>query len=121
MSQQPPTRDATTFQASLETVARLGEGYLLEGAGDELTASELLNWLHAFQPQALGMPVHLVLPDQYTLGAFYGIGPQGEVLAALPLYRIERRIRNVLHMERRLAGGPHRRAAASGGTRENAA
>jgi hypothetical protein len=88
-----------TLKESLEVVARLGEGYILEGAGDELTANELLKWLGSFQPQSLPMPVQLVLPDGHNAGVINEIGPQGEVRADVPLYRIEPRILRMPHAE----------------------
>ncbi len=99
MLKQTPVQGAMTLKESLEAVARLGEGYLLEGAGDELTANELLYWLRSFQPQSLSMPVQLVLPDQHAAGVINEIGPQGEVQTDVPLYRIQPRILRMPHAE----------------------
>ena len=45
------------------------------------------------------MPVQLVLPDQHTAGAINEIGPQGEVRADVPLYRIQPRALRMPHAE----------------------
>jgi hypothetical protein len=92
----PTQPEHLTLQASLEAVVGLGAGYLLTGAGDEWTAGELLHWLQRYHPQSLPLPVYLVPPEAMGEGALYEVGPQGDVLTRIPLYRIERRQPTVL-------------------------
>lgn len=80
-----------TLQASLETVARLGEGYLLSGGGQEWTAGDLLAWLQHDHPTLLTLPVALVLPDAQAEGAIFDVDLAGEIIRDVRLYRIERR------------------------------
>ena len=80
-----------TLQASLEAVARLGEGYLLSGGGQEWTARDLLEWLQTDHPTLLTLPVALVLPAVQAEGAIFDVDLAGEIISDVRLYRIERR------------------------------
>ena len=80
-----------TLQASLEAVARLGEGYLLAGGGQEWTARDLLEWLQTNHPTLLTLPVALVLPEARAEGAIFDVDLAGEIISDVRLYRIERR------------------------------
>ncbi|HEX6776849.1 MAG TPA: hypothetical protein VF099_01540 [Ktedonobacterales bacterium] len=80
-----------TLQASLEAVARLGEGYLLAGGGQEWTARDLLEWLQTNHPTLLMLPVALVLPEAQAEGAIFDVDLAGEIISDVRLYRIERR------------------------------
>ena len=80
-----------TLQASLEAVARLGEGYLLSGGGQEWKARDLLEWLQSDHPTLLTLPVALVLPTVQQEGAIFDVDLAGEVIRDVRLYRIERR------------------------------
>ena len=80
-----------TLQASLEAVARLGEGYLLAGGGQEWAARDLLAWLEHDHPTLLDLPVALVLPEAQAAGAIFDVDLAGEIISDLQLYRIERR------------------------------
>lgn len=84
-----------TLQASLEAIARLGEGYLLSGAGQEWTAEVLLEWLQTEHPTLLTLPVALVLPGAQAEGAIFDVDLAGEAILDMRLYRIERRLPTV--------------------------
>ncbi len=85
-----PTR---TLQTSLEDVTRLGDGYLLTGAGEEWRARDLLAWLEQEHPDLLSLPVTLVPPDANGDGdgAVFEVDLEGEPITDAPLYRLERR------------------------------
>ena len=80
-----------TLQASLETVARLGEVYLLSGGGQDWTASDLLAWLQNDHPTLLTLPVALVLPEGQAAGGIFDVDLAGEIIRDVQLYRLERR------------------------------
>jgi hypothetical protein len=80
-----------TLQASLEAVARLGEGYLLSGGGEEWTAEDLLAWLQNDHPTLLTLPVALVLSESQEEGGIFDVDLAGEIISDVQLYRIERR------------------------------
>jgi hypothetical protein len=96
MAQLHERNRTLTLQASLEEVAHLGEGYLLSGAGEEWRASDLLECLQQEHPDLLGLPVALVQSDATGEGAVFEVGLDGQALADVPLYRIERRSLTVL-------------------------
>ena len=79
------------LQASLDAVARLGEGYLLSGGGQEWTAGNLLAWLQHNHPTLLDVPVALVLPEGQAAGAICDVDLAGELIRDVRLYRLERR------------------------------
>lgn len=82
----------STLQGSLEEVGRLGPTYILNEAGYEWSAGVLLQWLHQQFPALLGLPVYLLRPRIGDTGAIYETNRAGEILSAVPLYRIERRL-----------------------------
>lgn len=85
-----------TLQVTLEEVARLRPTYILNEAGYEWSAEELLQWLHQHFPVLLGQPVYLLRPRIGDTGAIYAVDQAGEIQSAVPLYRIERRTPPVL-------------------------
>lgn len=91
MAQQPTIHRTLTLQASLEEVSRLGDAYLLIGAGEEWRASDLLTWLQQDHPDLLSLPVALVPPDINGDGAVFEVDPEGEPITDALLYRLERR------------------------------
>ena len=90
---QPPQQ---TLQASLETLTRLGEKYLLVSGEQEWRASDLLDWLQTEHPSLLTLPAYLVPPDANGYGAVFEVDLYGEPITDVPLYRIERRQPTVL-------------------------
>lgn len=91
MTQQQSLYRTLTLEASLQEVARLGEGYLLTSAGEEWTASDLLTWLQHGHPDLISLPVALVPPDANGDGGVFEADPSGEAIFDVPLFRIERR------------------------------
>ncbi|HEY7125307.1 MAG TPA: hypothetical protein VH540_15240 [Ktedonobacterales bacterium] len=87
----PPDHTILTLQDSLEALMLLSEGALISSAGDEWSAKELLDWFQTTHPTLLEMPVYLVPPEPTRAGAICQVDANGEVLSAVPLYRIERR------------------------------
>jgi len=79
-----------TLQASLEEVTRLGDGYLLSGAGKGWRAWDLLTWLEREHPTLLSLPVVLVPLDATLDGAVFEIYWEGEPITDAPLYRLDR-------------------------------
>jgi hypothetical protein len=80
-----------TLQVTLEEVARLRPTYILNEAGYEWPAGELLQWLHQHFPVLLDQPVYLLRPRIGDTGAIYAVDQAGEIQSAVPLYRIELR------------------------------
>ena len=78
-----------TLQVTLEEVARLGPTYILNEAGYEWSAGELMQWLHQHFPVLLGQSVYLLRPRIGDTGAIYAVDQAGKVQSAMPLYRIE--------------------------------
>lgn len=91
MTQQQSLYRTLTLEASLEEVARLGEGYLLSSGGEEWTARDLLTWMQHGHPDLIFLPVALVPPDANGDGGVFEVDPSGEALFDVPLFRIERR------------------------------
>lgn len=79
-----------SLKACLEEIARLGPGYVVNECGYEWEARELLAWLVASFPQELELSVFFLRPDRYGDGAIYEEGTCGEMICAVPLYRVER-------------------------------
>jgi hypothetical protein len=84
-----------TLQVSLEEVAQMGPTYILNEAGYEWSAGALLQWLRQQFPTHLDLPVYMLRPRIGDRGAIYAVDPTGEVLSAVPLYWIERRLPSV--------------------------
>lgn len=91
MAQQHALYRTMTLQASLEAVTRLGDQYLLSGAGKGWGARDLLAWLQREHPALLSLPVALVPPDLNGDGAVFEVDLEGEPITDAPLYRLERR------------------------------
>ena len=91
MAQQHVRYRTLTLQASLEELVRLGEDYLLVGAGEEWRATDLLSYLQGERPDLLDLPVALVPPDTTGEGVVVEVDLAGGPLTDVPLYRIERR------------------------------
>lgn len=81
-----------TLQVSLEEVAQMGPTYILNEAGYEWSAGALLQWLRQQFPAHLDLPVYVLRPRIGDRGAIYAVDPTGEILSAVPLYWIERRL-----------------------------
>ena len=95
MAYQYPVHRTLRLQTSLEAVARLGEDYLLAGAGRAWRATDLLEWLQNEHPTLLTVPVALVLPQDTAAGAILDVDLEGEPIPDRPLYRIEQRLPTV--------------------------
>lgn len=80
-----------TLRVTLEEVARLRPTCILNEAGYEWSAGELLQWLGQHFPVLLGQSVYLLRPRIGDTGAIYAVDQAGEIQSAVPLYRIERR------------------------------
>ena len=91
MAQQHVRYRTLTLKASLEELARLGEDYLLESAGEEWRARDLLAYLEGDTPDLLDVPVALVPPDATGAGVVVEVDLAGEQLKDALLYHIERR------------------------------
>jgi hypothetical protein len=85
-----PVHAPLTLQASLESVARLGYGYLLASGSEIWTARELLFCFQTMQPLSLKISVALVLPDAISDGAIYEVGEDRTTITDAPLFSIER-------------------------------
>jgi hypothetical protein len=64
--------------------------YILNEAGYEWSAGELLQWLRQQFPVLLGQPVYLLRPRIGDNGAIYAVDQAGRMQSAVPLYRVER-------------------------------
>jgi hypothetical protein len=80
-----------TLQTSLEEVIRLGGDFLIAQDEEDWRPTEWLSWLEQKSPDLLSLPVALVPPDATGDGAVFALDPQGEPLADVPLFRLERR------------------------------
>jgi hypothetical protein len=79
-----------TLQVTLEEVARLRPTCILNEAGYEWSAGELLQWLRQHFPVLLEQSVYLLRPRIGDPGAIYAADQGGKIQGAVPLYRIER-------------------------------
>ena len=79
-----------TLQVTLEEVGRLRPTHILNEAGYEWSAGELLQWLRQQFPLLLGQSVYLLRPRIGDPGAIYATDQAGKIQSSVPLYRIER-------------------------------
>ena len=82
----------STLKFTLEEVACLGEGYVINESGYEWSAKELIGWLERSFPDQLQLQVHFLRPTLGRDGAIYEVDQNYEVVGGVPLYWIQRHL-----------------------------